>query len=372
MKLMFVVTHLAYGGAETQVVELCSHFVRKGWEVSLVSLMTPSGLTDRLDALGVPWSTLGLRRGQYAPRLVTGLARFIRRQRPDVVHSHTLPANFAARAARLLSRPPVLVTSAHNLTEGGRAKMLYYRVTDRLADLTTNCSESAVERYIRIKAAPADRIRYMPNGIDTERFHPDEQVRAESRRAHVPDDGFLWLAVARMTEQKDWPNMFAACERALRPQDRLLVVGNGELEDDVRRWVAERGLQDRVVLLGTRTDIPELMRTADAYVMSSAWEGLPIVLLEASASGLPIVATDVGGNHQLVQHDRTGWLVPAKDPSALAEAMTRMATAPPAQRAAMGAAARAHVEDGYSITAVAREWEEIYLQLLQQKTGRAA
>ena len=123
--------------------------------------------------------------------------------------------------------------------------------------------------------------------------------------------------------------MFAACERALRPQDRLLVVGNGELEDDVRRWVAERGLQDRVVLLGTRTDIPELMRTADAYVMSSAWEGLPIVLLEASASGLPIVATDVGGNHQLVQHDRTGWLVPAKDPSALAEAMTRMATAPP-------------------------------------------
>ncbi|MCB9689600.1 MAG: glycosyltransferase [Alphaproteobacteria bacterium] len=372
MKLLFVVTHLAYGGAETQVVELCAHFVRRGWEVSLVSLMTPSGLTERLDALGVPWSTLGLRRGELAPRLVTGLARIIRRQRPDVVHSHTLPANFAARAARLLSRPPVLVTSAHNLVEGGRAKMLYYRLTDRLADLTTNCSESAVERYIRIKAAPADRIRYMPNGIDTERFHPDDAFRAEARSAYVADDGFLWLAVARLTEQKDWPNMFAACERALRAQDRLLVVGNGELEDDVRRWVAERGLQDRVLLLGTRTDIPELMRAADGYVMSSAWEGLPIVLLEASASGLPIVATDVGGNHQLVLHDRTGWLVPASDAEALGTAMTRLATAPRERRDAMGAAARAHVEEHYSIAAVADQWEEIYHQLLDKKAGRAA
>ena len=100
-----------------------------------------------------------------------------RRFRPDVVHSHTLPANFAARAARAIQRVPVLITSCHNLTEGGAARMAFYRVTDRLADVTTNCSVSAVERYVRIGAVPAGRIRYVPNGIDTDRFRPDAAVR---------------------------------------------------------------------------------------------------------------------------------------------------------------------------------------------------
>lgn len=367
--ITYVLTHLAYGGAETQVVELCRHVASLGWQVSVISMMPPSGLTDRLDQIGVRWSHLGIERGEYTPRIVTGLRSQLARLRPTVIHSHTLPANFAARAVRPMLRGPVLVTSAHNVWEGDWKRMLFYRLTDRVADLTTNCSVAAVERYVRIKAAPAHRIRYMPNGIDTERFRPDPQLRQAKRQELQLGDAFTWLAVGRMTEQKDWPNVLEAARQALGPDDRLLIVGDGELRASVEQGIADRGLEDRVLHLGTRTDIPELMRAADGYLMGSAWEGLPIVLLEASASGLPIVATDVGGNDQLVKPDETGWLVQPRDPEALAEGMRALRGLEPQRRAQLGAAARAHVAERYSMAAIAGRWVSIYEELLAKRAA---
>lgn len=360
----FVLTHLAYGGAETQVVELCSCLRDRGWDVSLVSLMPPSGLTERLDELQVRWTHLGATRGHYSPRLIPRLRRELRRFSPTVVHSHTLPANFVARLVRPFMNVPVMVTSAHNIWEGGFARMLFYRLTDSITDLTTNCSVAAVQRYVDIKAAPEDRIRYMPNGIDTDRFRPDPERRAAMRDELELGDAFTWLAVGRMTEQKDWPNLLDAASRTLAEDDRLLIVGDGELETMVRQGIHDRGLHHQVTMLGTRTDIPELMRAADAYVMSSAWEGLPIVLLEACASGLPIVATDVGGNDQLVQPGTTGTLVPSRDATALAAAMHEMRAMAPEARAALGQAARNHVHTRYSMAAVADQWVAIYEELL--------
>ena len=123
-------------------------------------------------------------------------------------------------------------------------------------------------------------------------------------------------------------------------------------------------------MLGTRTDIPDLMRAADAYVMSSAWEGLPLVLLEASASGLPIVATDVGGNRELVVDGTTGQLVAPQDGLALAVAMRELRDQPPRVRARLGKAARDYVESRYSLAAIADRWIETYQELLATRLNR--
>ncbi|MEN0068297.1 MAG: glycosyltransferase [Myxococcota bacterium] len=363
----YVLTHLAYGGAETQVVELCRHVKELGWRPSILSLMRPSGLLERLADIGVPVVHLDIRRGSWTPRIVTGLRREVTRLAPTVLHSHTLPANFAARVIRPMTQVPVLVTSAHNIWEGGALRMLFYRLTDRLTDLTTNCSTAAVDRYVDIKAAPASRIRYMPNGIDIDRFAPDPERRQAARSQLGLGDAFVYLAVGRMTEQKDWPNLLDAAARALGPNDRLLVVGEGELRNEVARGIVERRLGDRVQMLGTRTDIDDLMRAADVYVMSSAWEGLPIVLLEASAAGLPIIATNVGGNDQIVQPGVTGWLVPAQSANALAQAMMQVRQTPAARRAAMGQQARHHVATTYSMAAIAKTWVALYEDLLAKR-----
>jgi len=366
VKLLYALTHLAYGGAETQVVELARRFKDRGAEVEILSLMDADGLTDRLAERGIPWTSLGIERGAWwSPRLVTGVVETYRRFRPDLVHSHTLPANFACRAARAVQPVPVLISSAHNLTEGGAARMAFYRMTDRLADVTTNCSLSAVERYVRIGAVPAHRIRYVPNGIDVARFAPDAQARTRVRaELGIAEDVFVWLAVGRMTEQKDWPNALDAASRALRAGDRLLIVGTGELDDEVRQGVAGRGLEKRVALLGVRTDVAELMCAADAFLMSSAWEGLPVVLLEAAAAGLPIVATRVGGNDQVVMDGETGLLVAARDSAALAAAMDRLRKMGAAERSAFGARGRQHVERTYGLDAVIAQWDALYAEFL--------
>jgi glycosyltransferase involved in cell wall biosynthesis len=150
----------------------------------------------------------------------------------------------------------------------------------------------------------------------------------------------------------------------------LLIAGDGPLRETMENMAQELGAEKYVKFLGIRRDIPQLMNAADAYVMSSAWEGMPNVLLEASATGLPIVATDVGGNREVVLDGITGFLVPPRNPEALAEAVLRMMDLPEEKRREMGKAARKHVEDNFSLDRVVDMWEALYKELLEQKGRR--
>jgi glycosyltransferase involved in cell wall biosynthesis len=127
------------------------------------------------------------------------------------------------------------------------------------------------------------------------------------------------------------------------------------------------GVEGRVRFLGVRRDVAELMSAADGYVLSSAWEGMPVVLLEAGATGIPIVATAVGGNREVVLDGRTGFLVPPGDPAALATAMLRLAELPPDQRRRLGQLGREHIDTRYSLPHVIDLWEEMYRDQLARK-----
>lgn len=177
------------------------------------------------------------------------------------------------------------------------------------------------------------------------------------------------MLIGRFEAAKDYPNMLQAFRTvaAKRPDTVLLLVGQGSLLEVTKKLADELGLEDKVHFLGVRRDIPELMNVADAYVMSSAWEGLPMVLLEAGACGLPIVATGVGGNAEVVLNDKTGYIVPPRNTEALAAAMAKLMALPEAERKMMGQAGRAHVETNYSLDRVVDQWEALYRELLQRK-----
>ncbi len=364
-RVTYVLTQLTSTGASTQVLELCKQVEELGWTPSVVSLLAPAGSTERLDQLGVDWSHLGIpRAAPWSPRLVTGLRRALVRLAPTVVHSHTLPANVAARAVRSLVGFPVLVNSAHSDREGGFLRMLMYRMTDRFADLTTSSSEAGVLRYVDRKAAPEGRIRYVPNGIDTDRFAPDAERRAATREALGLGDAFTFVAIGRFAEHKDWPNLLDAATFALRPNDRLLVAGEGELRETMEAAIARRGLRDRVRIVDARANVADLLAAADAYVSSSAWDGLPVELVEAASAGLPLVATRVGAHARVVLPEVTGWLVPPRAPDELADAMIAVRELPAPARERMGGRARRHVVERYSMSAIARQWVGIYDDLL--------
>jgi glycosyltransferase involved in cell wall biosynthesis len=313
-----------------------------------------------------------MRRGQMNPLAIARLRKIIRTVRPDVVHSHILHSNILARITRLVTRIPVLVCTAHNIHEGGAVYNFAYRCTDSLADLTTNVSRAAVDRYIAIKAAPAGRIRFVPNGLDLGLYHPEPKIRSRVRDELNLGSRFVWLAIGRLHEQKDYGNMLRAFAAATKTEPNpglLLIAGVGPLDGELKELAATLGIGDRVQFLGVRSDIPELMNASDGYLLSSAWEGMPLVLQEAGASELPVVATNVGGNSEVVNDGVSGFLVPPQNEDALTGAMKKMMALPDSQREEMGRAGRTHIANRYDMERVLDQWEAIYGELLAERTA---
>ncbi len=362
--LLKVTTGLAMGGAETQLVELATRLSQRGWQVHVASMLEPEAFLPQLDAAGIVVHRLHMQRGVADPRALLRLASVIRRVRPDVVHSHMVHANLLARVARLLNRAPALVCTAHSVDEGGRARELAYRLTDRMASVTTSMCELGVARYINVGAAPAGRIRYVPNGVDLCRFSRDAAVRARTRQAHGIDDDFVWLCTGRLDAVKQHTLLVDAAARL--PADRRMVVlhaGHGPLESEVRARIAAHGLEDRVRLLGLRSDVPALLAAADGFVLSSRLEGLPLVLLEAAGAHLPCVVPDVGGCPEAVRDGVTGFVVAPNSAESLADGMQQLMCMSGEAREQMGNAARQHVEHAYDIDRVVDTWEQLYAEL---------
>ena len=369
--LTFLITDLGYGGAEAQLVRLAGRLRERGWEVSVISMLPAEAYQEELAAAGIALCSLGMRRGVPDPRAIWQLARRVRERRPDVLHSLMVHANLLARVARPLCRVPVLVCSVHTDADAQGWRRLAYRVTDRRCDLTTHVSPGGRELFVQVGAAPRARIRFLPNGVDSACFAPDRAARKRLRGEHGLEGKFVWMAVGRFQAAKDHDTMLRAFAQgaAERPEAVLVLVGQGELEPQVRARASELGLGERVQFWGLRRDVPACLNAADAYLLSSAWEGMPSVLLEAGATGLPAAATEVGANRQVVREGETGFLAPPRDPAALAQAMGRIMDMSEPARAEMGARARQWVQEAYGLEQVVDQWEALYRELLASKGG---
>ncbi len=373
--VMMLVTSSSVAGAQRQVHDLAVAMHEREWRVAVVSMLpldfTPGdemfgGLPER----GIETYSLAMGRGIPDPRAIVRLRSRIDDFAPDVVHAHMVHAILLARVTRLTKRMAVLISTMHNQHQGSRWRYGAYRLTDRLTDLTTTVSQLAMEDAVRLGAVPAGRVEVVPNGIDVAGFGRSDTSRDLTRADLGVGDDFVWLAAGRLAEAKDYPNMLEAIALASGTAGfRLLIAGVGPLEADIEAQIRSLGLEDRVSLLGLRTDMPDLMSAADGFVMSSAWEGLPMVLLEAGASGLPVVATDVGGSHDAIVDGVTGHVVPRADPSALAAAMQHIMDLPDEQRNAVGKAGREHIVATFDLDAVADRWQRIYDQLLKDARG---
>jgi glycosyltransferase involved in cell wall biosynthesis len=370
MKILLLSTSMGMGGADKLLLTAARTLQSAGHEVRIVSLTALGPMGLQAQSFGIPTESLNMRRGVPDPRGLVQLAKLVRAWRPDVVHSHMVHANLMARALRLFVRVPVLISTIHNIYEGGQLWMMGYRLTNGLVDHMTIVSEAAADRFVNDRIVPRNLLTVVPNGVDVDYFR---DVSADAREKVRDSQGlsaeFVWLAVGRFEIAKDYPNMLRAFAdlRARRPEAILWLVGRGSLQGETEALVAELGLTAAVRFLGVRHDVPEVMSAADGYVMSSAWEGMPMVLLEAAAAGLPIVATRVGGNHEVVCDKETGYLVPPRDPHALAMAMARLMELPEDQRRALGERGREHVRAHYGLHRVAEQWEALYRKVLVRK-----
>lgn len=368
--VLFLTTDLAVGGAENQLQEIALRLSTRGWRTSIVSLMPPGIPTHQLEAAGIQISDLGMAQGSIDLRAIIRLRRVIARLQPDLVHSHMIHANVLARVTRPVSRIGVLVCTSHSIGQEGRGKEALLRLTDRLADKTTHVSRIGLEGYLARRIVAPHRARWIPNGIDLRRFDGAGSHRQVTRQElGVPEEVFLWLAVGVFRPMKAF-NLLVRAFAEVSPDAHLVVAGDGPQRRQIEDTVGELSLQDRVTLLGSRNDVNELMSAADAFVLSSTHgEALPLVLLEAAASMLPVVATDVGGCREIVKDGVNGMLVPPSDPKALAQAMREVRSLPREKRRSMGEEGRAWVMGQFDIERVVAIWEDLYRELLPRAAG---
>ena len=335
MKVLLLITGLGMGGAEKVVTSLADALVAKGHEV-LVAYMTGSALVLPTDTR-VKVVNLGMISKTDAVSAFFKLRRLIREFKPDVLHSHMLHANVLARLVRLTTPIERLISTAHNSNEGGKLRMLAYRLTDSLADMSTNVSAEAVEAFVKAKASRSGRMIVVYNGIATDAF--SFNVAARERLRHellIDNDCRVILAVGRLHEQKDYPNLFHALAQLSvnGVSYQMCIAGDGPLRSKLEALTVQLGIADRVRFLGIRSDVADLMSASDIFVLSSAWEGFPIVVMEAMANERVLVVTDCGGVREAV--GETGYLVKPKDAEALARALEKALQLPTIQSAVLG------------------------------------
>ena len=370
MRILFLSTSMGMGGADSQLLSAAHGMRSRGHEVRIVSLtqLGPMGLEAQ--RAGIPTESLDMRRGVPDPRGLVRLVGLVKAWRPDVLHSHMVHANLMARVLRLITPVPVMVSTIHNIYEGGRLWMAAYRLTNGLVDHVTIVSQAAADRFVRERIVPKSLLTVIPNGVDTEQFRRIPSEVGHSLRQSLGLEGkFVWLAVGRFEIAKDYPNMLRGFARVRErfPQAVLLLVGRGSLQSETERLAQSPGLGGGVRFLGVRDDVVQVMSAADGYVMSSAWEGMPMVLLEAAAAGLPIVTTRVGGNHEVVRDGESGFVVPPRDHEALGRAMLRLMELSETERRAMGDRGREVIRAHYGLNRVVERWEELYRDVLARK-----
>jgi glycosyltransferase involved in cell wall biosynthesis len=348
------------GGAERQLLLLARGLRRRGWRVSVIALSGRGAQSASwLAAEGVAFLSLEMRKGLADPRGWVRFHRWVRRERPDVIHAHLPHATWLARWSRLAAPVPVVIDTLHSSAIGGIGRRIGYRLSGGLADRVTAVSEAAAEAHLRARMVRPETLTVVPNGVDVQVFRPDASARTTVRRELGLGDDFVWIAAGRLEPVKDYPTLLHAMA-ALPELTRLFIAGSGLLEQELRSLSASLGLDGRVCWLGFVPNVERLMQAADGFVLSSLWEGLPTALLEAAACALPAVATDVPGTGEAVIDGETGFLISPRDSAALASGMARLIQIPYAERRSMGARARQRVIESFSLDAVLDRWEQVY------------
>lgn len=361
VRVMHVVFNLLPGGMELGVIKLVNGLDPARVRSAICSTRA-AGSIKALVGPATPVYELRRREGND-PALVWRLFRLFRRVQPHVVHTHAWGTLVEGILAARLAGVPAVVHGEHGTLQLHGYQRWIQRHAWARADRVLSVSSRLAERMSAETGFPLSRIATIRNGVEVSRF--DRTTRAAARAAlGVPADTLVAGTAGRLVPVKNHRALLDALQRlqqrGITPM--LLVAGDGPLRDGIAQQAAALGLERQVRLLGHRPDIETVLAALDVFVLPSASEGLPNTVLEAMASGVPVVATHVGGVDELVEHGETGLLTPPGATGALARAIEDLLR-DPARRAAMAAAARRRARAEFDLDAMIRTYEALYLDL---------
>lgn len=386
-RVLQLVANLDRGGGQEVVRTLARHLPGAGVDPVVVTLRD-GPLRAAIEGDGVPVEVVA---GRTRPitsgpgavrellRIRDDLAAVAVRHHASIVQTHLLGSlDFLALSLRGRAGVRRVFWTVHNamlelrvdqvpasqrrlLGAKRAAQRLAYRTGGRRVDGFIAVSTEVGAAVRRAYRPPADRLFVIPNGVDVDRYGTEVDRGAVRERLGISETAPLAIVVAKLMEQKGHAVLLDALASLGHDATDLhtVLVGDGDLRADLEAQARRLGLDGRVHLVGARSDIPDLLAASDLFILPSRWEGLPMALLEALASRLPVIASSVSGTREVIEHGTHGLLVSPGDPRALADAIARM-RADPQGAARMGVAGRHRVEDCYSADAHARQHASLY------------
>ncbi len=355
MRLVVLVDTLEFGGAERMAVDLALGLCRRGHQVGVATLRHGGPLAERLRGAGIEILNLNKKDG-FSPGAASRLRGWIAERGARVVHTHNPQVHHYGVLAGRGAGASVIVSTVHGLNnlQGFGKRELLYSLAARFTSQVVAVCDLARRTFIRAAALPPGRVTVIYNGIPVERFP----------FIHRPEPaGFTFGTVGRLDPFKDQRTLLRAFRIVLdrRPACGLRLLGGGPLRDGLEREARRLGIAEQVEFLGAGGAVPEFLASLDAFVLSSVSEGVPLSLLEAMATGLPVITTRAGGIGEIVEDGVHGWLCPCSDAAALADAMLRAIES--SNRGAMGARARARVEASFTLEKMTSNYEALFERL---------
>jgi glycosyltransferase involved in cell wall biosynthesis len=356
------------GGAERVLVSLTAALQAEPGYRASAGILKSGWLADELARRSLAVHRFALRQ-PLDLGLVRALTRHFRQEKVDLVHAHEFTMNVYGSAAAWLDRVPMIATvHGRGYYAAANRRLLALGLAARTGAILVAVS-SDIQAFLRARLG-LERVRVVPNGIDLERPAGGDRERGR-RMIGVGTEAIVIGTVGNLYPVKGHRVLVQAVAR-LGSDVHLAIAGRGAEEAGLRSLAAELGIAPRVHLLGYREDTPDLLAASDIYALSSLYEGQSLALIEAMAAGLPIAATHVGGNPEVLgQADRDGLLVPPSDPAALAAALARLA-GDRALRAQLGAAARARARTEFSLTTMVGRYRALYDEVLAGRRPRSA
>lgn len=363
--VVHMIDELPRDGAEMLLLDLL-RLRDPALRYQVVCLVHGGVLQPEFEAIGIPVTVFG-RRGRYDPGLVWRLARWLRRERAAVVHTHLFTADSYGRLAARLAGVPAVFSTSHSILPpaNGWFRCQVSAVLSRMTTAVVACSEEVAHALVERDHLSPSRVRCIPNGIDLLKFgsSSSEGVREE---LGIGKERKLLGVVGRLHPEKGHEFLFralAAMPEQRRRQLACVIIGTGGLEEHLRAQSRALGVDECVIFTGSRGDVPRLVAALDVLVMPSRSEGLPIALLEAMATARPVLCTRVGGIPDVVRHGENGLLVEFGDLDALRAGIETLLDDPEAA-ARLAREARRTVVDRFDITRTAAAYNRLHREAL--------
>jgi glycosyltransferase involved in cell wall biosynthesis len=364
MHILHLIESSEPGGAETVLAHIADHLDPSHF-MSTVGLLETGWLSKLLDHLGISYAVFHSDKA-LDMKLLFALVQHIRRNDVDLVHAHEFSMIVYGAVASRISRVPMIGTiHGKNNYPDRRRRRLGFKLAISLSEYTVTVSKELKGFLCNVLSTPSNKkIITIYNGIDVLKFHPMPKNKSLMKSLGLRDDQRVVGTVGSLFAVKGLQTLLQAAEKVVRiwPDVRFLVVGDGTEYANLLKLRNELGLDHAVIFTGFREDICEILNLMDIYVCSSTSEGLSLSILEAMACCKPVVATEVGGNPELVENNVSGFLVPVADPVALADRI-QMILFDNELQASMGTNGRKIVEESFTLEKMVSRYQALYYEL---------